>query len=68
MTIHPAFVLGPVLSQRVDGTSVADFKARLLVLILSWPLALAAMSEVGQGHLEISNWNPCPCSPGIHHV
>ena len=32
VTIHPAFVLGPVLSARTDATSVSTFKARWAVL------------------------------------
>ena len=30
VTIHPAFVLGPVLSRRTDATSVSKFKASAL--------------------------------------
>ena len=33
VTIHPAFVLGPVLSQRTDATSVSSFKVCALLAL-----------------------------------
>ena len=67
MTIHPAFVLGPVLSRRTDGTSVADFKARLLCYLCSQWL-ISRHERAGRDHLGTSNWSPCPCPPHPAHL